>query len=294
MVKPSRRTGGPKTAEGKLIASRNAVKTGAYSNITVLPGEDLSQFQELEEQFLTDFAPSDLAESSMVRDLTSLTWKKLRLEKLEHLALLRVMGHDVDFKKAGEHFKGTVRNSAEWAFKRIDSIGPAWAKEGQSRKEFANRMQSLDRRKVDLAELERDSPSFHQILMRCARESSVTDLPAFILDGVVKLSDMRKVLFWDYVVGKATSEADDMLWVMENKAKLLAAVQSAKDQRLTHFILGDKVQRVHDDLSRAFYKVLAELRKHQEWRRRRPIDITPEPALPSSNGEPNAGKSSAG
>jgi len=34
-----RRSGGPKTPEGKLVSSRNAIKTGAYAVQTLLPGE---------------------------------------------------------------------------------------------------------------------------------------------------------------------------------------------------------------------------------------------------------------
>jgi hypothetical protein len=46
-VTKSNRSGGPRTDEGKKIASQNALKTGAYSNTLILPGEDESQFRQL-------------------------------------------------------------------------------------------------------------------------------------------------------------------------------------------------------------------------------------------------------
>ena len=39
-----KRTGGPKTEEGKSLASKNALKTGAYSALTVLPNENPEEF----------------------------------------------------------------------------------------------------------------------------------------------------------------------------------------------------------------------------------------------------------
>jgi hypothetical protein len=82
-VAKSSRSGGPRTDEGKRIASANALKTGAYSNTLVLPGEDESQFRQIEDQFVRDFHPEDMAEIAMVRDLAVLAWKKVRLENLE-------------------------------------------------------------------------------------------------------------------------------------------------------------------------------------------------------------------
>ncbi len=54
MAKPSsvtnsRRSGGPQTDDGKKIASSNSLKTGAYSNTLILPGEDESQFRQIED-----------------------------------------------------------------------------------------------------------------------------------------------------------------------------------------------------------------------------------------------------
>ena len=60
------------------------MRTGAYAAQVVLPGEDLVHFQELEQQFLHDFDPSDVAQSVLVHQLAVITWKKLRLDRIEH------------------------------------------------------------------------------------------------------------------------------------------------------------------------------------------------------------------
>ena len=106
-VTKSRRSGGPKSEEGKRASSRNALRTGVYSSMIVLPGEDESAFRELEEQFIRDFDPRDIAESAIVRELATITWKKLRLEKLEQSSFLRAMNapiNDYDFSDYGIRF----------------------------------------------------------------------------------------------------------------------------------------------------------------------------------------------
>ena len=77
------RSGGPKTAAGKAVASVNSLKAGIYSNVVVLPGEDETEFNQLEAQFIQDFSPQDIAELTMVRELATVVWKKHRLELLE-------------------------------------------------------------------------------------------------------------------------------------------------------------------------------------------------------------------
>ncbi len=46
-----KRSGGPKTEAGKLAASGNSIKTGAYSSIVTIPGESQEGFQSLYEEF---------------------------------------------------------------------------------------------------------------------------------------------------------------------------------------------------------------------------------------------------
>ena len=97
-IPKSKRSGGPKTSSGKLNASKNALKTGAYTSTIVLPGESEEDFEKLHQQFMNDFIPSDVAESAMVYELAGLTWKKLRLEKLEHAAFIRSINLNITIK----------------------------------------------------------------------------------------------------------------------------------------------------------------------------------------------------
>ena len=99
VIKNSKRSGGPRTAEGKLSVSQNALKTGAYSNLAVLPNENPEEFNQIVEQFKHDFHPADIIESSLVNELASLTWKKLRLEKLEQAVFVKKLNAPITMEE---------------------------------------------------------------------------------------------------------------------------------------------------------------------------------------------------
>ena len=92
VLKNPRRSGGPKSTEGKLVTSKNALKTGTYSSLAVLPQENQEEFNQLIDQFNYDFHPSDVIETSLVRELAVITWKRLRLEKLDQDYFIKRLG----------------------------------------------------------------------------------------------------------------------------------------------------------------------------------------------------------
>jgi len=107
--RPNRaRSGGPKTAAGRAVGTHNALKTGAYAMQAVLPGEDPAQFAELERQLVHDFEPVGAAEAAMVHDLAILTWKKLRIDRVEHAVMMQLirqpLTHDRIEKSFGPDF----------------------------------------------------------------------------------------------------------------------------------------------------------------------------------------------
>ncbi|WP_114652035.1 hypothetical protein [Polynucleobacter necessarius] len=77
-VTKSKSSGGPQSDDGKKIALRNSLKTGAYSKLVVLPNESQQEFDQLVEQFQRDFYPKDAVEMMLVREMAVITWKKLR------------------------------------------------------------------------------------------------------------------------------------------------------------------------------------------------------------------------
>lgn len=283
-IPKTKRGGGPQTAEGKLVTSRNAIRSGAYANITVLPGEDIQQYKALEDQFFKDFSPGDLAESAMVRDLASLTWKKLRLERLEHQALMREMERRIDYDDIKPHLGVKPREDVGWVLDQLDQVDASWAEDARSDLAFVEKAEGMHRASVDVAALKRESDSFVHALSSCAEDYGVANPETHLINGAVTSQyGITRTPFWEIVFGKVSDEANDILWVWEHREELKRAIQQEKDQRLVKFLMGDELRRAHDDLGRAFYKTLAELRKHQEWRSKRAIDVTPE--IPTGSSE---------
>ena len=71
--------------------------------------------------------------------------------------------------------------------------------------------------------------------------------------------------------------------MLSNPHSIEIARHAAKEARLHKLLFSEKSPRAFDDLNRVLYKTLSELRKHQEWRSHRPIDITPD--LDSDHGD---------
>jgi hypothetical protein len=63
----------------KKSPALNAVKHGIYSNVGLLPGEDVNEFERLLEQLTKELRPAGALECAVVADLAKLQWRKGRL-----------------------------------------------------------------------------------------------------------------------------------------------------------------------------------------------------------------------
>ena len=87
----------------------------------------------------------------------------------------------------------------------------------------------------------------------------------------------NKELFFRFALRALKSRIEQTYFVGNNLAKIKAAVTNVKEKRLLDLIQVQGVMRAHDDLSRAFYRTLSELRRQQSWRQKiGVIDVTPE------------------
>ena len=270
------RAGGPQTPEGKLVASRNSLKTGVYSKLIVLPGEDEEQFRDLEAQFNHDFAPQDIAEAAMVHELAILTWKKIRLEQLEY----RVIKHSLD-KKVGEYdlrntANYTFRAGAKWILEIIDDLTQDLYQLHGKRILDAQAILDGTYGVNALNELKKLSLDLYQRVNNLANEYDLEDQTH---DGIQNtLSPHGHVpveTFLRFALGEIVEESQDVIWGFENLEDIKAAIQKVKDDRFIYVMQNQTTSRASDDLGRAFFRTLAELRKQKHWRyQRHAIDIT--------------------
>lgn len=277
MFPKRKRSGGPQTDAGKQASSRNALKTGAYSSLIVLPGESEEDFKTLEEQFLHDFSPRDIAEAAMVRNLAVITWKKLRVEKLEHAGLIRKLHEPFELPEYfnmrydfEEHSREKVLELARVT--QADHL-PQWKLGFQLLKKFLK--QGATVRELD--QLQKDAPIVYEVLLSINKELKIHQkshadwLKAKVTNMLEEEVDLITYLVTEFLKKYSAQE-----WVVDHFDFLKTIVADIQEDRLLKFIQFNSAQRVYDDLDRAFYKTLSELRRHQQWRRdMQAIDVTP-------------------
>ena len=274
-----KRSGGPKTSEGKLASSQNSLKLGVYSRKITLINESDDEFNQLLEQFMVDFAPRDIAESVMVRDLAIITWKRLRLEGLEQSSLVRALNEPItaaEYSRNGiEIDSGTV-----WTIEHLDDLTEGGVEYYERARKEAQSWWDSYRGDRDILSMPVNYPTLFEVVVGRAR--------LFGFD-VSSDPDSEEVCSWtldsnrygcdrysDYVVRALIREDRELNWVEENSEQIKLAAIKVKEERLLRVIQNPGETRVNEDLSRSLYKTLSELRGHQQWRRKMSIvDVTP-------------------
>ena len=267
-VTKSRRSGGPQTDEGKKIASGNALKTGAYSNTLILPGEDESQFRQIEDQFVRDFRPEDMAGIAMVHDLAVLAWKKIRLENLELRFTLARLNSPIDYLEARNtkflsltNVMSKLGQLSEFTFELKSQVEKAI--------NYAEQLQIKGATIEELEGLEDSHPLIHKKLVEYINHYGFTNPTAKnVLHYEIENGEGQAELFWSYFLREMIEDLQHTIWFCENRAKIEEELQVVKDKRLMELMQNEKPSRAFDDLRRNFYRTLSELRKHQEWKRK--------------------------
>jgi hypothetical protein len=264
----SRRSGGPKTPAGKLVASRNSLNTGVYAIQEVLPGEDPTQLQELEQSFIQDFSPQGVVQAALVHSLVVIAWKKLRLQRLEYRYVRDKLNQKPTFleiENAG--VKGYPDGAADCLLdaKLIESCDGRMAKEYLR---YCNILKECGWTEVDLKRLKKESPkTFARLYELMLVECESSDISMFDM-ATIRYSYTHPTQPIENVIDTLIREAQISIWMFQNKEKLLQAHQQIRDKRLIAALQFERPQRAADELDRSFFKTMAELRKKQDWRAR--------------------------
>ncbi|MDH6525519.1 hypothetical protein [Polynucleobacter sphagniphilus] len=274
----SRRSGGPRTAEGKIAASQNSLKTGAYSNQEVLPGENLQELLELEQFFIEDFSPKGVTESALVHDLTVLAWKKLRLERLEYRRLRDKLNEPLDYFEA-ESIGFSIPTQAQSYFDDPSLIAECDLSLASEQLKHSKKLKSA---KFVITALEQMHAESLSTFLKIKRK--IEDLGATVSTAKnmvdCKYSDSTETTPLQDVTNNVIAECEAIVWALKHYDQILLAKQKVRDKRLVSALGFEKGRRAGDDLDRFFFRTLGELRKQQEWRYRRDAIVMAEQAPP--------------
>ncbi|AFU44361.1 hypothetical protein C380_03175 [Acidovorax sp. KKS102] len=264
----------------------NALRTGAYAAQVVLPGEDPAHFEELEQQFLRDFAPADVAQSALVHQLAVITWKKLRLDRIEHSHFLGVIQRpflQLELEPVAHLLPAVgalrwVNDTRHHSPVERDSIFAAlrWAGELSLVPEGgypAGTMTSVRSK----------APLLYQHLESEAQDYSPAIAASDWLTEDVSNADGEEGLFVTLACLSFCRIYAAWEWVEPQREAAEQAIRQLQQQRILTSMRQSNVNRIHEDLDRAFQRNLAELRRQQNWRRDRATrTIAPEPGQPSA------------
>lgn len=277
-------SGGPRSVAGLRSTAANATKTGAYAVQVVLPGEDASQFDDLEAQLMRDFGPVGMAEGAMLHDLAVLTWKRLRVDRVEHSVMLRMMQLPLLEESLAKSFGPGFVSEAMFRLEPYCAVTPDELKEAI---ELVAQLETLDNApdaSLKIAAIRRKWPKALEALNGWADTHNLAlgDVLANALEEGPKFADAIQELLDD---------AKTLMWLDEKREAIEAAIRWVRDARLLQYMKINNTQRAYDDIGRAFYRTLAELRRQQDWRMRRSVieveEVTPQPT-PTDRGSSSA------
>jgi hypothetical protein len=270
-IQRSNRSGGPKTAEGKLAISNNALKTGSYSSRAVLPGESEEDFKQLQDQFVKDFLPKNVVESLIVHQLSSLTRKILRLQKLEDAHVLRALHQPIG---ESDLYRENLKLPYEY-MSLIQDLSPYsdhFFKQNQIFLEYLRRFENgYGISKDEFYEMPKIYPELYEELVRMASEYTKTDKvvnvePQSLISLNYKTPEGGSIAFVHHAFSVLQKNCEDLVYIHQRLDDIRSAVTNTKERRLLEALKDQGIMRAHDELQRSFYKALNELRRHQTWR----------------------------
>ena len=93
---------GPRTAAGKAVSCRNALRHGMTARSTVVLDEDAQEFLQLRTELRTSLAPRDAREELLVETMVQAAWRMRRAWRAEAKLFNRAGGLDQVFSQPRE------------------------------------------------------------------------------------------------------------------------------------------------------------------------------------------------
>jgi len=83
----SKKSTGPRSAEGKAVVAKNAVKHGLFAHEAVITGENREEYDLFRDEILAELAPAGAMEAILAERAVSLSWRLQRIERIQNLVI---------------------------------------------------------------------------------------------------------------------------------------------------------------------------------------------------------------
>ena len=254
------RTGGPKTAAGRAVSSRNALKSGAYSSNHLIEGEDPREFETLCNDLIQDEKPQNTVQHILISKLAQIQWRMCRLNRYEltiyrHLKTAPIKTHEW-VNHLGFNFQELIDKSELLTNSDIEHgsnmylKGFTWLEAVY--KEFPTKPPKL--------EVLKQAYEYAYAVLRGALSISEDVFAKALADDTP--DEVRKS-FWLRAKAQAESWLQSRLDAFDANEQVGLAIQAIKDARMCEYQLQARHTRPMQELDNMFLKILGELRKEQ-------------------------------
>ena len=203
------------------------------------------------------------------RELAVITWKKLRLEKLEQNYLVKQLSDPVTLEEFLSCGNGYTKETHQ-----------AWVERGVLDEEKQQRYIKIlefitpyKRQHVSeevLAQIKAAFPKFYKTMIDFYKAFSPPKEGEPTCEEVARFQvrfgdeELKFIVpaYFDVVIPSMKSS----LWCTTHQEAIRQKVAAIKQERLLNLMQLGGVQRAGDDLGRVFVRTLGEFRKHHEWR----------------------------
>jgi hypothetical protein len=124
-----------------------ALKHGAYTTMSVLPGESQADFEKLHQAVVAELKPSGALEEDIVRTIAHLSWRR------QNLKTLRLGEAAQAYRKAAEVRYDMLTNPGLYLFGSLAEGSASFKTEEQRQREAEDRQAVLDRTREELGQL---------------------------------------------------------------------------------------------------------------------------------------------
>jgi hypothetical protein len=206
-----------------------------------------------------------------VHQISSLTWKILRLQKLEDAHVLRALHQPIG---ESDLYRENLKLPYEY-IRLIQDLSPYsdhFFAQNQTYLEYLRRFEEgYGISKEEFYEMPKIYPELYEELVRMASEYTKTDkvvdvAPESLIRLKYKTPEGGSIAFVHRAFGVLQKNCEDLVYVHQHLDHIRSAVTNIKERRLLEALKDQGIMRAHDELQRSFYKALNELRRQQTWR----------------------------
>lgn len=252
----AKKSSGPKSADGKAVAARNATRHGLLSSRLFLQDEDPQEFQQLIDELTTSFKASGILEMLMLEKIAVAIWKQRRLVTAETgaISLRRQTGRALKSVNDTLYLFGG-RSLAEADIQPVDKEHEQWCETVLTEYAAIRKDEAAD---LTFERVKKIAPVCWEQLQEESDDEQEESVEDYLKSCETNLSSWLEEM---------KKYADKELVITRQRPKNIELFNNAfAEQGILSAAQREAFERYQASLDNQLYKAMKELRQLQEWR----------------------------